>query len=303
MKYKLLYNKKNLYLITVLEYLIQHTGRECEIVDTVDEKDNTQPNTIYILSFFHAEKNIPKHYIVYQVEQMHFAKFTQYGAYKTIIENAKQCWDYNTINQELYTNTEKIWMPIPLVHLPNPFEIHPFPNKDPNRIDVFFFGSINIRRFNIMKYLYDTLTRYGVQVRFVHNVVNNSLYKCIQRSKIVLNLGFYKNTALATYRLNEVLMHEKYIISESTTLKQDFDVIQEYKKAGVYFIPRIHDDLSNIRYLLDVLNKLLSMSDMNYNQYVQKNRLFRERKQNFFLHHIHQSLHKLEQPNDQTNHS
>lgn len=73
-----------------------------------------------------------------------------------------------------------------------------------------------------------------------------NLYTYIRRSRIVLNIGYYSNTLLATYRLNEILIHQRVAFSEKSIHASEYNVIEEYKKAGVIFFSKITDTLHNI---------------------------------------------------------
>ena len=304
MHYKILKNKFNLYLTHVLEALVTRTGRKCTIVDSVDEADDAENEIVYILSFFHYTTVYPKKYIVFQVEQMHCATFTKKKAYLTAIRHAIQCWDYNQKNQPFYRSKCPIWMPVPVAcdvvglvedALPLPLPLPPSDDADTDSIiDVLFYGAPNERRLNIMRYLSVTLEHHRIRVKYVTNVYNQPLYALIRRSKIVLNLGFYPDTLLATYRLNEILQHHRAIISETTEHVQDKDIISQYKQSGIYFIPYIHDNLDNIHYLVQGIHSILNESETLCRQRTEKSIHFMKEKENFFLHHMHHTLAQLE---------
>lgn len=293
MYYKILQNKYNDYLTHVLYTLIQKTGRHCQLVQQIDETDNSNNNIIYILSFFQHTNILPKYYIVFQVEQMHCAKLTEKVNYKKAIQDAIQCWDYNTKNQSYYTTKCAIWMPIPVIFHNNPFTITSLRNET-DTIDVLFYGSINKRRHIIMKYLTRIMRPIGIRVKIITKLYNNDLYTWIRRSKIVLNLGFYPNTLLATYRLNEILSHQRAIITEQTTFEQDKHIISQYERSGVMFIPRIDTQLTNVYHLTQAINVILNESVEQYEQRIEKGRNFIIEKENFFLHHIDNTLSQVE---------
>ena len=296
MQYKLLKTTHNHYLTHVLHILIRETGRDCQIVEQCDEKDDDDENIIYIISFFHHLKTLPKHYIAYNVEQMHCASFTKKKSYKDILKSAIQCWDYNTKNMLQYKTESQIWMPIPLVYKNHPFINTSISNEQqkPDSVDILFYGSINTRRMMIMKYLIYYFQNCSIRIKYLTHTYNDDLYDWIRRSKIVLNLGYYTNTMLATYRLNEILCHQRAIISEKTTIEEDKDIITQYKQSGIVFIPQIDNSLSNISNLLDSIQTILQESHEKYKQRIEKGQQFMQQKETFFLHHIHKTLSSLE---------
>ena len=123
--------------------------------------------------------------------------------------------------------------------------------------DLFFYGSYNVRRDNILKLLQQ---KYNIIVGYMATEEKRDEY--IKKSKIIINLHLYDNVALETCRINEVLKFNKPIISETTTT-EDYLNIDIYKNV-VLFCHIIKDDLSNIDTLYSKIDYLLDNN--NYNQ-------------------------------------
>ena len=60
-----------------------------------------------------------------------------------------------------------------------------------------------------------------------NDLFGDDLYKVIMKSKIILNIHYYKNAVLETARINDVLRFNKVIISEKSC---DNDIMELYNK-------------------------------------------------------------------------
>lgn len=244
MIYKLVRTRNNHYISSVLQSLFVAIHKNVRLVNNVDPQDDDNKDILYIITFCQNVARMPKRYIVYQLEQMHLTQYNQDDDYRAKLLHAEQCWDYNRNNIEKYQSKNIIYFPVPIAHLPTTF-LSSYPQGQ-ERIDILFYGTLNTRRYNIIAFLYTKLRPYNICVKFVHQLFGENLYTYIRRSRIVLNIGYYSNTLLATYRLNEILVHQRVAFSEKSIHASESNVIEEYKKAGVIFFSKITDTLHNI---------------------------------------------------------
>ena len=293
--YKLLRTPHNHYITHTLHHLFLQIGKRVSIVHEVTPDDNEDTTIMYVLTFSHLVHPMPKQYIVYQLEQMHTDNYKNNKDYKIKLQKGIQCWDYNASNTAFYTTTHPwVWLPVPIASVPTIFSTdEPLPHQEP--IDVLFYGSVNERRYTILKHVHDMLRPYAQTVKLVRGFYGETLYPFIRRARVVLNIGFYEDTLLATYRLNEVLAHNRVVVSEWTTHATDKHTIAEYRKGGVVFVPPIDASLDNIHSaLLQPLVKLLT-NNTYYMQQKQKGPRFVHDKESFFKQRLMSALGVVEQ--------
>jgi hypothetical protein len=287
-QFKLLRVPENHYITHTLYHLLHSIGKTVDIVDAVNPVDDDNTSVLYIISFCQRVFRMPKRYIVYQLEQMHTDTYIDNAEYKAKLHGAIRCWEYNSSNMAHYSTPAPVWMPVPIAHMPSIFPCA-VPDGLPT-IDVLFYGSVNDRRYSILKSLYHTLQPMGIMVKLVQGHYGESLYPFIRRARVVLNIGFYDDTLLATYRLNEVLVHKRVVLSEMSTNETDANMMREYKRGGVMFIPPIDRSMSNIYHaLIQPLVKMLT----NGRQYAEHTRMgerFVLEKEVFFRRLLHNVL-------------
>ena len=222
-----------------------------------------KPNEYFILLFAHQLEIYPykNKYIVYQLEQILQSNWAN-DKYINIMLNSLFIIDYSNENIrqliKLNKNFENIiyYQPIPM-----PLNINDIILNN-NEYDILLFGNYSIRRNNIIEYL-----NKKYKVKFVYNIFGEEIFEIIKKSKIILNIHFYKNAILETCRLNEILRYNKVIISELPS-KDDYENKDLYNNY-INYIDEINDDLSNINYLCDKIDYFLNNS--NYNFFLKKN--------------------------------
>ena len=280
-KYKLLRTAHNHYITHTLFHLLRSIPKHVVLVDAVDHADDADDGVVYLITFCHHVDDMPKHYIVYQLEQMHTDNYLRNEPYKHKLRNAQQCWDYNAHNFRFYTTSmPRAWLPVPIASMPDIFASERPRDQPP--IDVLFYGAVNDRRYEIMKRLHSALRPYALTVKLVRGFYGDALYPFIRRARVVLNLGFYDDTLLATYRLNEALAHHRVVVTEWTAHASDRHTIEEYKRGGVIFIPPIEKALGNMEEaLIAPLMKLLTDPSC-YVQHQCQGRRFVAEKEVFF---------------------
>ena len=232
-----------------LKLIIEKLNINVIIHYSTDNIINNPDKILYIvIGATYLFNNLPKKYILYQVEQINSPFFTE--EYYKILENSTNIWDFSIHNIHKYPN-------IPLnkiFYCPMPLQIIDINNYNETEYDLFFYGSYNKRRENILNLLQQ---KYNIIIGYMFKDDIRDNY--IKKSKIIINLHFYDNIALESCRINEVLKYNKPIISEYTT-KGDWYNMYIYKDV-VSFCDIIKDDLSNINCLYDKIDYLLN----NYN--------------------------------------
>ena len=205
---------------------------------------------LYIILFSFLLNKLPKKYIIYQLEQIGKSIFLSDKLY-TDIENAVTTFDYSHDNcfniNEKYKKYVQ-FQPMPITDKIIKFT---FDTKVEYLYDVFFFGSINKRRNDIIDYLIKSDNK--IRVGYTSDTFYTSLYEYVKKTKIVLNLHYYDNAILETARLNELLPLNTIIISESTQNKETESLYSD----DIVFIDTIKNNLSNIHLLTNQINNCL----------------------------------------------
>lgn len=289
MHYKFITNTFNYYITQTLFVLLQSIGRRCTILEQYDKKDDTNTDVLYIITFPQHIEPMPKRYIVYQLEQLHHPRFGKSSEYRRKLKQAKLCWDYSMSNINIYSiNTLQKWLPVPIMKIPKMFA--PDCPKDMPSIDVLFYGTLNKRRMNILHYLHIELSKKGFKLAVLNTLFGERLHAYIQSSRVVVNIGYYEKSLLATYRINETMVHERVILSEKSFFPSDKHIMDQYEKGGVIFMEHIRNDLSNIQsQLIRPIMHLLE-NKKYYAACILKGKQFIQKKQLFFQYIINEHL-------------
>ena len=204
---------------------------------------------LHIILFSFMIPQLPKNYILYQLEQLNKSKYITDKLYSDINGSLIAC-DYSRENITKYKqhrdNISFQMMPI------SNYIIEYYPEYS---FDVLFFGTMNERRKKILDYL----SKQNIVIATTDNIFGNNLYFHIKKSKIILNLHHYDNAILEVARLNEILQFNTLIISENSNLIKDN---QDYYKDDVFFIENIDDDLDNITILTEQIFDCLKNFDL-----------------------------------------
>ena len=248
-------------IIILVPYLIKSIGENLKVIfdklniNTIIQyaPDNIINNSdvLYIvISGVYLSKNLPKNYILYQVEQINSNFFTE--DYYNVINNSLYIWDFSIHNKKKYNNiplNKIFYCPFPLQNIDNT-------NFNKTEYDLFFYGSKNIRRNNILQLLKQ---KYNIVIGYMFT--ENKKNEFIKKSKIIINIHCYDNVALETCRINEVLKYKKPIISEYTSVEDWYNM--DIYKDVVSFCDIIKDDLSNINNLYNKIDYLLDNNNYN----------------------------------------
>jgi hypothetical protein len=261
--FKIYTTKYGIYIATCLKYMLDQLNYNSIIVYNISNEDiinnNNNPNEIYIILFCHTLNIIPSKnkYIIYQLEQVKQSKWIN-KLYLDRIKKSLFTLDYSMYN---YNNFKEKYRK-KIYYFPIPIKNEIINNNLKIVYDLLFFGCLNNRRKNICNKLKN---KYNILI--VNNLFDDELYNVIMKSKIILNIHYYKNAVLETSRINDVIRFNKVIISEKSC---DKDVMEFYN--NIIFSEEIEDDLKNINKLYDLIDYYLI--DNNYNSITNKNNLF-----------------------------
>ena len=207
--------KYSYYISLVLKYILFKENYLPEIVNKI----NKDIFDLYIIPFPQTVKIFPKNYIVFQLEQKDISNWIN-KKYELSILFSKITFDYSLSNINKFNSIIKkklIYFPLPII----PY--HYINNNVINyktTTNILFYGSMNkIRRIKL-NYLQKKLgNKYSIKI--INNLYGKKLFDEIINSKIIINIHFYNNSNLETYRINEVLSCGKIMISEKPNLEDN----------------------------------------------------------------------------------
>ena len=247
------------------KYLFESKGYNTTIQYRLKISDciGSTANELYIILYYNEFHNLlPKCYIYYQIEQKNSIFLTNKKYLKKtiqIIKNAEQVWEYSSVPTQIYKKyceNKLIWVPMPFVNITVDSKyLNNFSNL---KYDVFFYGHKNSRRKKIL----EELSKY-FKIKIGWECYDKDKIKFIAKSKIILNLHYYKDAGLETCRINEILNYNKLILSEKSNLDQPNMKLYE---SLVIFTDEITDDLSNIDNLVNLIKYYLHKT--NYEKFI-----------------------------------
>lgn len=240
--------------------IFNEKGIECDIKTSFTFNDCLEsinnPDIIYLILFNSNKFNLmPNRYIFYQIEQSNSIFLTDevyLKRLKYMCNKAEQVWTYNYVSiiKKYCDKTKLKWLPMPFVHNPS-ISLKYSISYDTCEYDIFFYGHPNDRRKRIL----GKLKKYfGEKLKIGFGYYDDKKSSYIIRSRIILNLHFYKKAGLETCRINEILNYNKLIVSEKSV--EDKSNMKLYKDI-VVFVDEINDDLSNIKILVDTIKQYL----------------------------------------------
>lgn len=224
------------------------------------ELENTNDD-FYILigvqffrNIYRIMKNKNKKFIIYQLEQLNKIRLDT-----NLVNLSEKIFDYTEINRKIYTNFEILYPPFSFYEN--------LSQKEKKEYDILFYGCMNQRRKHILMQVKKKIP--NINMMIVNNVKGEKLYDLIKKSKIVLNISFYKPAIFEICRINEIIPFGTFIISE-------LNLIDAYTKQlfedKIVFIENIESNIetlvSSIQHLLqseqnpdfylDIINKINS---------------------------------------------
>jgi hypothetical protein len=232
------------YISNVLRYLLFKNFIFSEIIYKIDPINEN----LHIIPFCQKVNQFPKNYIIYQLEQKDISKWIN-KKYELVILHSSKTLDYSQSNINKFPEIirkKMIYYPIPIIpyhYLNYKANINIIPQNN-----ILFYGSMNEIRREKLNYLQRKLyPKYFIKI--VTNKYGTDLFNEILNSKIVLNIHFYKDAILETYRINEVLSCGRIVISEKPNMI-DIENYHLYKDK-ITFIDNINDMASNIVNILE----------------------------------------------------
>jgi len=242
-------SKFGYYISLVIQYLLKKNNLSSIITDKI----NLEIDNLYIILFSQKVKVYPKNYIIYQLEQYNISDWID-NKYKLSILFSKRTIDYSHSNINKFDEILKkkiTYFNIPCIQYENLINNKV---KESSLHDVLFYGSMNESREKKINYLKSRLK--NLKFKIYNNLYGHELFKEIYRSKIILNINYYKNSILETCRLNEALSCKKLIISLKPDMydKFNYDLYKNY----VIFVDSLEEMVSKIFYYLFNSNEYIS---------------------------------------------
>ena len=198
-------------IVQGLSEAIQDLGFQVEIISKIIDPSYSDLYIMFGLNKYQGP--LPPKYIAYQLEQTgeNLGRNWFKKKYIKLLRNAVSVWDYsikNIQNLKQYGIRGVEYVPFAYMLCLDNISRVPESEKD---IDVLFYGSSSIRRENIMTKLKEK----GLKIYFGgNNLWGEKRNQLISRSKIVLNIHYYKEPILETTRLSHLITNQSFVISE-----------------------------------------------------------------------------------------
>ena len=256
------YISKNLEKYNIKNYVIPSL-----ISDEHIELVNHDSNSFLFLIAFQSFLNSPnkkkllsikrKKYILYQLEQINNReKYDKYinKELEIFMKNALYVLEYNMSNYKNISNEiNKMFVGVPIMKRENIIDMK---KKD---IDILFYGNIN----NYRKKILDSISsKYNIKI--LENSFDKELIEYISRSKIILNIHYYKDALLELCRIHEAIPYNCRILSEISN--DDLKLCNDYKDF-CSFIDL--DDIDKVYKKLD--EELENYENIDFDTIIQKN--------------------------------
>lgn len=277
------------YIINIANYIskiMTSYGIDNSIYSTVVSDNHfnliNQDNNVFILlvgfqSFFNSAQKKKlinmkkKKYILYQLEQINTNIKYENNITPEIVKfmsGALYVLEYNINNfKKLDNNINKLFVGVPICKSELMIS-----NKDKD-IDILFYGNINKYRnsvlTNIIKSLHDKCN-----IKILETSFNSELINYISRSKLVLNIHYYRDAVLELCRIHEALPYNCKIISDITS--NDENLYDDYKDFCSFVDFRDKDELIN-----KINEELEIYPYINFNKIIESN--FEKYNSNFYF--------------------
>jgi len=189
-----------------LQYALRSLGHKSAILENVVDPQVTNIILGAHLLTLEDIKALPSGSIIYNLEQLDSDHLS--GAYYNLATRY-QVWDYSLLNIEKWKERDCAFTPL-LVEVGYVHELRRIPRHQTQDIDVLFYGSVNDHRAEILKKLREA----GVKVHSVFGVYGEERDALIARSKIILNLHYYKTNLFEIVRVSYLLTNSKAVVTE-----------------------------------------------------------------------------------------
>ena len=227
----------------ILAKKLRSMGELVNIVEKIDPFDAC----LYIIYNAASVKKLPSNYIVYQTEVAGSKWFTK--KYKKVLSKALAVWEYDQANIIEYGHLNSS------VFIVTPgYEYQEVTvEKD---ISLLFYGYV--KNSQVRESLLSSISA-EINLRIVENELMENMWNLLERTSIVLNIHYYKNAPLETFRINEALSFGANVISQRanniSTKYTDVIELADTKNEIFESIEKINNSTSSLLLKAD-LNKL-----------------------------------------------
>ena len=187
------------FAAAILRRQLHQMGYAVRFVQRVDPSDSS----LYIIYNAAKVKEVPPNYIVYQTEVPGSHWFTP--QYLARIAGALAVWEYDSGNLASYRHLN-----------PNVFVVSPGIAPQPvgvKDIPVLFYGYI--KNSPVREPLLREIAA-SISVVVVTNKLRDDIWRVLARTRTVLNLHYYEQAPLETFRINESLSFGCNVVSQSS---------------------------------------------------------------------------------------
>ena len=251
--YLLLNNNKYLFqIVESLLFCLIYNNKECKLISEIDVLDKV--NTFIIFNFNNI-KTLPKHFIIYNFEQLCSSKNID-DSYFEKCEYAKVIFDYSLVNIKLYKERKLKCYHLPFGWSPiiEPINEINFNNKN---IDLIFLGNINKRRLDIIK---------NFDIYHNDKCFESSYENICSHAKFSLNIHYYEgDSILEVTRIIPLICRGVIVISEESNDKfyddifRDICIFVDFKN-----IDNIRNIIKNFHREKAIINKNKLIKKLNY---------------------------------------
>lgn len=193
----------------ILNENLRKLGHQSEIVTKLDQNDKSSIWIIYNASLAWC---VPEKFICYQTEQKGTHWFNE-----RYFERLNKCiavWEYSEYNLSQYQHlNSNISIISPGV------KYQPSVKKD---IDFLFYAALSDRRKKAIESMPDVMV--------VTNILGQKIRDLLSRTKTVINIHYYDNSPLETFRINEALSHNCNVVSEHSLFGDN--LYKDYVRFG-----------------------------------------------------------------------
>lgn len=175
-------------------------GEDAKIVSAINPSDTC----LYIIYNAASAKHLPVNYIVYQTEVAGSKWFSK--KYAATLQRALAVWEYDPDNVKAYQHLNAN------VSIVTPgYELQVSNNI--KTIPVLFYGYL--KKSQIRSDMLASLQK-QTDIKIVDNELTTGMWETLSQSAIVLNIHYYKNAPLETFRINEALSFGCKVISQAS---------------------------------------------------------------------------------------
>ena len=233
---------------------------------------------LYIIFAPQSFKKLPRHYCVYQVEQMTY-DYCKTPEYEAILNNAVAIFDYSIKNLEYLKKQKGIkqksyFLPFDIDH--EKLEASVFVQE--KKYDVLFYGATSSSR---RKAFFETI-KSDYKLKVINDLFGEKLERELNKATLIVNIHYKDNAILETCRLSEVLSLGNSILISERSIDHDLDSMF---MDGVEFVPAGNQRamVEKIAQLLNEKEKLAEIIKKNRDTLLSRKNYFYEYAKTYFL--------------------